>query len=199
MPYALWRMKTKGPTLFLTFDDGPTPGVTEPILEALKDFNAKATFFCLGKQAMSHPSLMRMIRDEGHAIGNHTHSHLNGWEVSRKDYLKDVFQAEEVLAEVSTLTRRLFRPPFGRSDPLHWLALRHSHQFCMWDVTGQDFLEGLDAFQVEANVVDNSTNGSIILLHDSELAAPRVLNALPEILAKLGRKGFAFDAIDLRQ
>ncbi len=196
MPYALWRIKTDTPTVYLTFDDGPTPGVTELVLQFLKESNSQATFFCLGKQAEAYPDLMQATFEGGHTIGNHTYSHINGWNVPFRAYLDDIFRAEKAISGYRSNSISLFRPPYGRMKLRHWLALRPTHQCCMWDVTGQDFLEELDSKQVVDNVLQNTTDGSIVLLHDSDLAAPRVLGAIPEIIAKLRQRGFALKAID---
>ena len=190
MPFVIWRMKTACRSVYLTFDDGPTAGVTEKILEILDEYGAKATFFCLGKQAEKHPELLRSIYLRGHTIGNHSFSHLNGWSVSAKAYTADIDRADQVLTSLLPERTNLFRPPYGRITPSQWYALRINYRICMWDITAQDFLTNLDSTDVLENIINHATLGSIVLLHDSELAAPRVLNALPQVIETLIKRGF---------
>ena len=104
----IWKIPTKKNVLYLTFDDGPTEKVTREILEILKTENAKATFFCVGKNVEKHPDLFSRIKDEGHAVGNHTHTHLNGWKTNKTQYLKDIDEANRLIKS------NLFRPPYGK-------------------------------------------------------------------------------------
>jgi peptidoglycan/xylan/chitin deacetylase (PgdA/CDA1 family) len=195
MPYAMFRVPTREPVVYLTFDDGPTEGVTEHVLEILEGSGARATFFCLGAQAEALPSMVQRMEQQGHAIGNHTYAHRNGWQVACGEYVADVHRAQSILAKQLVSPPRLFRPPFGRLKPWGWLALRSEWRCVMWDVTSQDFLQSVDARHVEETVVANARPGSIILLHDSALAAPRMLVALPRILERLSGQGYRFDAL----
>src|SRR5437868_5741676 len=88
-PYQVWDVPVRDKSIFLTFDDGPTPGVTEWTLNALKEYKAKATFFLVGENVKKHPELAAKIVTEGHHIGNHTQNHINGWETETRDYLKN--------------------------------------------------------------------------------------------------------------
>jgi peptidoglycan/xylan/chitin deacetylase (PgdA/CDA1 family) len=195
MPYATFRVPTREPVIYLTFDDGPTEGVTERVLEMLEGVGARATFFCLGMQAEALPSLVRRMEQQGHAIGNHTYAHRNGWQVSHREYLADIQRAQAILAKLLSAPPRLFRPPFGRLTPWGWSAVRRDWRCVMWDVTSQDFLESVDSRHVEETVVANARPGSIILLHDSALAAPRMLPALPRIIERLSGQGYRLEAL----
>ncbi len=196
MPYASFRIQAPTPTLYLTFDDGPTPGVTEDILNILSEHHAKATFFCIGAQVESHRDLTLRILAEGHSIGNHTYSHLNGWFARKATYLSDIERACTILHEVASIRTPLFRPPFGRMHPFHWRAMKHRWRCIMWDVTSQDFVEELSWKAIEKTVIDNSSSGSIVLLHDSPRAAPRSVKALPGILRHFKEQGFQFQALE---
>jgi peptidoglycan/xylan/chitin deacetylase (PgdA/CDA1 family) len=170
----------------LTFDDGPTPEVTTAVLDLLSSYQAKATFFCIGENVKKHPTLYNRIIEEGHTIGNHTHTHPNSWKVKYDFYLEDVEEARKVIDS------NLFRPPYGKLTPRTLFALRNKYQIIMWDVISCDFDERVSAEQVEKNVLENATNGSIIVFHDSVKAAPRMLEVLPAILKHYTELGFSF-------
>ena len=126
-PSLIWTMPETD-RVYLTFDDGPTPGVTEWIVDQLARYDAKATFFCLGKNAEQHPHLFRMLVDGGHRIGNHTYSHQKGWRMSLERYLEDVDFANGLLQT------DLFRPPYGRIKPSQAHRLSERYHIVMWDV-----------------------------------------------------------------
>ncbi|MBK7681539.1 MAG: polysaccharide deacetylase family protein [Bacteroidetes bacterium] len=185
-PGVVWNKPTNEKILYLTFDDGPTPEVTSSVLDHLSLHNAKATFFCIGENVKKHPTLYNRIKTEGHAIGNHTNTHPNSWKVKYDFYLKDVEEARKVIDS------NLFRPPYGKLTPRTLFALRKKFRIIMWDVISCDFDDKVSAEQVEQNVVDYATNGSIIVFHDSVKAAPRMLEVLPAILKHYTELGFSF-------
>jgi peptidoglycan/xylan/chitin deacetylase (PgdA/CDA1 family) len=185
-PGVVWNKPTNEKILYLTFDDGPTPEVTSSVLDHLSLHNAKATFFCIGENVKKHPTLYNRIKAEGHAIGNHTNTHPNSWKVKYDFYLKDVEEARKVIDS------NLFRPPYGKLTPRTLFALRNKYRIIMWDVISCDFDERVSAEQVEKNVIENATNGSIIVFHDSVKAAPRMLEVLPAILKHYTELGFSF-------
>lgn len=131
-PSLIWTMPETD-RVYLTFDDGPTPGVTEWIVDQLARYDAKATFFCLGKNAEQHPHLFRMLVDGGHRIGNHTYSHQKGWRMSLERYLEDVDFANGLLQT------DLFRPPYGRIKPSQAHRLSERYHIVMWDVLSRDY------------------------------------------------------------
>lgn len=185
-PGVVWNKPTNEKILYLTFDDGPTPEVTSSVLDLLSLYNAKATFFCIGENVKKHPALYNRIKAEGHAIGNHTHTHPNSWKVNGDFYLNDVEEARKVIDS------NLFRPPYGKLTPRTLFALRNKYQIIMWDVISCDFDDKVSAEQVKKNVIDYSTKGSIIVFHDSVKAAPRMLEVLPAILKHFTELGFSF-------
>lgn len=188
-PGLRWQMpvREEAPAVYLTFDDGPCPGVTEPILDLLAREGAHASFFCVGARVATHPQLFRRIREEGHAVGNHTHRHLDGWQTPLADYLADVREAQ---AQVES---HYFRPPYGRTTPRLCRRLAEppfSLQTVMWSLLSGDFDPRLDPLQCAAAVVRQIRPGDIVVFHDSQKAAPRVLYALPQILAHLRAQGW---------
>lgn len=195
IPLAVWQMSRKERTLYLTFDDGPTPGVTDHVLEVLNDYEAQATFFCIGQQVARYPALFQKVLAAGHAIGNHGNRHLNGWQTSTLQYLADVSEAAQILHAQSGFRTRLFRPPFGR---LRWdamLRLARSNTIVMWDSMSMDYRDDQSLAQVTQNVVSSAGCGSIVLWHDSELAAPRMLESLRRVLEYFAAAGFKFARI----
>lgn len=162
--------------IFLTFDDGPVPGVTDKVLDMLAASEVKATFFCIGQNVQKHPELYRRILDEGHAVGNHTFHHLNGWRSNDETYLEDVEKCADLVSS------RLFRPPYGRIGYRQMQLLKQQYRIIMWDVLSGDFDELLTADDCANNVLSGMRGGSIIVWHDSEKAAPRMLPALERVL-----------------
>ncbi len=187
-PSLIWDIKSDN-TLYLTFDDGPIPFVTDEVLSILKDYNAKATFFCIGENAKQNAHVLRRVEDAGHLIGNHTYHHHNGWKTENALYEKDVEDCDAILHSP------FFRPPYGRIGYQQIQDLKKKYSIIMWDVLSGDFDTAIDAGKCIRNVTENAVPGSIIVFHDSEKAKDRVLGALPEVLAYFSRKGYTFSAL----
>ena len=188
----VWSFSTKEKTLYLTFDDGPTPEVTNWTLEQLKKFNAKATFFCIGKNVEENPLIYQNIVNEGHSIGNHTHNHLNGFYTKKATYIKNVEKAEQV----SPHNNKLFRPPYGKLKLSQSKELRKKgYKVIMWDVLSADFDTTIDTNECLKNVIKSTQNGSIIVFHDSLKAKEKLYYVLPIILDYYSEKGYEFKAI----
>lgn len=189
-PGCIWNMPKEGLRLYLTFDDGPHPAITSFVLDQLKRFDAKATFFCLGKNVGLYPETYDRILSEGHAVGNHTYSHMNGWNHSEKDYLRDISDASGLIHS------RLFRPPYGRLRRGQLQSLRAAgYRPVMWNVLSGDFDNAIDGQICIRNVIRNAASGSVIVFHDSEKAWPRLEVALPELLEYYSGKGYSFEKI----
>jgi len=185
----LWHVETTRREVYFTFDDGPTPGVTEATLDLLRQYNAKATFFCLGKNTEANLELFSRIALEGHAVGNHTFDHPDGWKTSQITYLRSVLRAKQ------TISSKLFRPPYGRIMPAQVSALKNHFQLVMWDVLSADFDNANSPQQCYENVVNNVTPGSIVVFHDSLKASTNMLYALERSLDYLSRDGYIFRAL----
>ena len=179
-----WKIQGEGRRVYLTFDDGPTPEVTEWVLNELYKFNAKATFFCLGKNAEAHPDLFKRIIQDGHAVGNHTYSHLKGFRNSVKDYCKDVDRAAELI------NSKLFRPPYGRILPKQLKQIRKKYKIIMWSVLSLDYNSRISEMQVVNNVTRHVKPGTIIVFHDSVKASKNLYIALPKVLEYLKENNF---------
>jgi len=191
-PTLTWHKSRKEKYVYLTFDDGPIPVVTPYVLNTLKKYDCKATFFCIGDNIDKNPSILSDVIAEGHTVGNHTYNHLRGWKTSDGDYLDSVRKA-------SVLTgTRLFRPPYGRIKKSQITDIRKHFpetEIVMWDVLSGDFDESITKEQCVENVLKHCNNGSIIVFHDSLKAFERLEYALPIVLENLSEKGFQFKTL----
>ena len=184
-----WNFYGDHHDVFLTFDDGPTPGVTPWVVERLEEAGAKATFFCLGRNVDKHPELLKQVLSAGHTAGNHSYSHLKGFRSSVKHYMEDIHLAANLIDS------KLFRPPYGRILPRQTKAVVEQYDIIMWDVLSVDYNRKLTGEQVLKNVIRNVKPGSIIVFHDSDRASDNLYHALPRTLDFLREEGFTMKAI----
>lgn len=184
----LWAVDTKEKHIYLTFDDGPNPVATSFVLDELKKYNARATFFCIGKNVIEYPTIYRRIISDGHTTGNHTQHHLNGWRTAADNYLADVTEAS------AHIRSALFRPPYGRLKSVQARRLI-DYKIVMWDVLSGDFDESISKEKCLKNVIANAEEGSIVVFHDSEKAFPRLEYVLPEVLRFFTEKGYVFRSL----
>jgi len=188
-PSLTWNKSRTDNVIYLTFDDGPIPDVTDFVLKTLKDQQVKATFFCIGDNIRKHPSIFQRLLDEGHQLGNHTYNHLKGWKTDNATYLENFEQCQ-------TLTgTNLFRPPYGRIRKSQIKDIRSRYpemKIIMWDVLSGDFDLNLSPESCYHNVDKYVENGSIIVFHDSLKAFERMQYALPRVIANLKAKGYQF-------
>lgn len=176
-------------TIYLTFDDGPHSDLSNFILDELKKYQAKATFFYLGRQVEKYPKIFERCVNENHQIGNHTYSHLNGWATNNKKYYKDINKASKLI------NSDLFRPPYGRIKMSQIKHLKKHYKIVMWDVLSWDFDENTCSKECFKNIVKNTSSGSIIVLHENEKSYKKVKEVLPKILNYFSSKGFTFDVL----
>ncbi len=214
-PKRLWALSRKEKNIHLTFDDGPIPEVTPWVLEQLKEHNAKATFFCIGKNMEANPAIFQQIVEEGHSIGNHTQNHLNGNKTPDEEYVANVMKAQEVISEerienrenrkeredinllLSLQNRFLFRPPYGKlSSSKARKLLDKGFKIVMWDVLSGDFDKNISKEKCLQNVLKNTKAGSIVIFHDSSKAEENLRYALPKTLAFFKERGFEFKSLN---
>lgn len=190
-PGFIWSFPDEADSVFLTFDDGPNPDITPWILEQLRKYNAKATFFCLGKNVEMHPETFKMILDEGHSVGNHTYSHQKGWSMSVGDYVQDVDLADTFIKSP------LLRPPYGRIKPSQGHVLTERYKIIMWDTLSRDYSRTLSRKGCVNNVIKVLRPGAIIVFHDSYKAEKNLRYALPRVLDYIQNvKGYKMKSIE---
>ncbi len=193
----VWSIPNNQKKVFLTFDDGPTPEITEWVLTELKKHDAKATFFCIGDNIRKYPIIFQQIISENHPIGNHTFSHLKGWKTSTEDYIKNAKLYETEHYKLSTENCKLFRPPYGKIKLSQSKKLRKmGYKIIMWDVISFDFDQTISREKCLENVLKNVESGSIIVFHDSKKAWKNLEYVLPKTLEFLKEKGFTCEKID---
>lgn len=189
-PRAIWRMNPKEHSVYLTFDDGPIPQSTPFILDTLREYGVKATFFMVGDNVRKYPELYKRIVDEGHQLGNHTNHHLGAFKHWTIKYVIDTHKANELIHA------RLFRPPHGWMRRSVYWWLRHEYKIIMWDVVTRDYSKWLTADDVLSNVKRYTRNGSIITFHDSLKSIDKLRIALPAAIKWLRDEGYEFKTFD---
>lgn len=189
-PDMIWEIDDPN-GVFLTFDDGPTPGVTEWILSTLKRYDAKATFFVLGKNAEMYPDLYQKIIDHGHKIGNHTYSHQKGWGMSLEKYVEDVDFADGILHT------ELFRPPYARVTPSQMRAVGQRYKIIMWNILSRDYTAAISPAECARGVVKYIEPGCIIAFHDSDKSFRNMSYALPRVLERVKELNLKCKIIEL--
>lgn len=191
-PERIWKIDTDEKIIYLTFDDGPHPEATLFVLEELKKYNAKATFFCVGKNVKENFEVYQKIISDGHKPGNHTYSHLNGWKTNDKIYIEDVAKAAKIIDS------DLFRPPYGRITNFQMKALRGNKlhlRTVMWDVLSGDFDPAVTGDDCYLNVVNNAKPGSIVVFHDSLKSLATLQYALPRLLKYYSENEYHFHVL----
>lgn len=188
-PKAVWRIETASPTLFLTFDDGPIPGLTEWVLDTLKQYNIKATFFCVGDNIQKHKNIFDRIITEGHTVANHTFNHIKGFKTKTNDYIENTEKCEAFTKS------RIFRPPYGQLKKSQYkMLLEKGYRIIMWDVISYDY-EKIKPEVCLNNVIKNVKNGSIILFHDNIKAEEKIKYALPKTIEYFLKLNYKFAAL----
>lgn len=194
----VWDIPNTQNTVYLTFDDGPTPEITEWVLAILDHHNIPATFFCIGNNIDKHPDIFNKVIAHGHRIGNHTYNHLKGWKTKNDDYIRNTKACEEAITKHTQgkINTRLFRPPYGKIKPIQSRLLRkQGYQIIMWDVISMDYDKTVTPEECIQNVIRNTRQGSIIVFHDSQKAFQNLEYVLPKAIQGLKERGFRFDVL----
>ena len=190
---CVWDIKTREKVIYLSFDDGPHPTITPFVLNELQKYNAKATFFCIGDNVKKFPETYKAVIEAGHAIGNHTMHHINGWKTEDEKYIADINEAGK------SIESNLFRPPYGRIKNSQLRKLQSTQpklQTIMWSVLAGDWIATLAPHKCFQQVKNNVYPGCIIVFHDSEKANERMSYVLPKLLEHFSKEGFVFKKIE---
>ncbi|MBL4710673.1 MAG: polysaccharide deacetylase family protein [Flavobacteriales bacterium] len=183
-PSLTWRIPTDKKNIYLTFDDGPTPEITSQVLDLLKEYNAKGTFFCLGKNIREYQDIFQRILKEGHKVGNHSNRHKNGWKNTTPDFLLDVEDFNKVYVS------NLFRPPYGRMKNSQIKILKKKYKIIMWSILTMDYDQSVSSKSCAKIATSNWEKGSILVFHDSVKAANNMIFALEQVLLKAKKEGW---------
>ncbi len=211
-PERIWAFSRKSNAIYLTFDDGPIPEVTPWVLDELKKHHAKATFFCIGENVQKYPEIFQRIISEGHAVGNHTFNHLNGWKTETSEYVENVEKAGRQMTEdgcqmignskiknqqsLINNQQSLFRPPYGKITSKQAKILqKKGFKIVMWDVLSYDYDASLSKEECLQNVLKNIKPGSVVVFHDSLKAEKNLRYVLPKVLEKIGGINLPFRVI----
>lgn len=191
-PSLVWRVSTEARAIHLTFDDGPIPELTSWVLDTLNQFDAKATFFCVGENVEKHPEIFKQVINAGHSVGNHTFNHLNGWKTDNLSYLKNWLKADEVMRQY--VQTDLFRPPYGRMNFRQMRQLKHK-RVVMWDVLSGDFSSEIPPERILEKSIASTVAGSVVVFHDNIKATDNLKFVLPKYLAHFTEQGYTFSAL----
>ena len=183
------RVKGVGKIVYITFDDGPTPDVTEQILEVLDKYSVKASFFCCGQNADANPELLKKIADEGHIIGYHSYSHKDILKTKPSEWLADV-ERKSALSDV-----KLFRPPYGRILFRHYRSLKSRYKFVFWDVMSYDYDVTRSPESIMSLLEKSVREGSVVVFHDKEKCKGNTLAVLPQFIELMKSKGYSFGVL----
>jgi peptidoglycan-N-acetylglucosamine deacetylase len=189
-PKVIWKVSTLQKKIYLTFDDGPTPGISPLVLSLLKQYKAKATFFNLGVQAELHPDLVKQFQGEGHLVANHGYRHIDGFFSSTVNYINNVEKGATITGSY------LFRPPYGRITPWQFSRLKKRHKIIWWSCMSMDFNSKYTPERSLRKIIKNIFPGAIIVFHDTEKAANNLKKILPELLMHLEKAGYAMETLE---
>lgn len=184
-----WQIKTDEKVLYYTFDDGPIPELTPKILDILKKYNAKATFFMVGDNIRKHPEIYEKVIAEGHATGNHSYNHMKGWSNSNFSYYRNVLKA------ASLHKSKLFRPPYGQITYHQSKVLARRFKVILWTVLSGDYDKNTSPDKCFKNIISKAKSGSIIVMHDNLKAEANVLYALEESLKYYSKQAYSFKSL----
>jgi peptidoglycan-N-acetylglucosamine deacetylase len=192
-PSFIWTIKEDEKSIYLTFDDGPVPELTPWTLDILNQYQAKATFFCVGENVDRYPDIFQMILKEGHQVGNHTYNHLAGWNTENIDYFRNIRKCAQLVKT------DLFRPPYGKLKPKQVEFISRHYKIVMWDVLSGDFDDDNTPERCMRNVVNNVKNGSIVVYHDSIKSMANLKGSLPKVIETLQSQGYIFKTLGAKR
>ena len=195
-PSVICRKEVSEKKIFLSFDDGPHPEITPWILEHLDKYNAKATFFCLGKNLVKYPDIAQMIIQGGHQLGNHTYTHENAWKSKFEEYINSIEKTQNIIKSINPFSAKYFRPPYGKLTPnLEKKLIKKNYKIFIWSWILGDYKANIDSIKMLQKLYKNIKPGDIIVLHDNEKSFKNLKKILPELLKELSARDFVLDKL----
>lgn len=202
-PSLIWSVKENEKNIYLTFDDGPIPEITDYVIKELEAYAAKATFFVVGDNVRKHPEQFCRIIKAGHSVGNHTFNHLNGWKTNNEEYLQNIFLCEQVIEDtlkknnlkLPPRSKKIFRPPYGKINKSVISSIRSEYDIVMWKVLTGDFDKNLKSEKCLHKSIKYTDSGSVVVFHDSIKAENNLRYVLPRFLNHFASKGYSFKAL----
>lgn len=194
-PGYIWQLPNQEKVIYLTFDDGPIPGVTEWVIDVLDQFDVKASFFVVGENVNKHPQVFKKLIDHGHLIGNHTFHHVRGWRTSTQEYIKEVERCNQSIIDNGGEITGYFRPPHGRIKPGQAKELRNQYKLLMWSVLTVDYDRNLNEKTCLSNSIKATSSGSIVVFHDSIKAEKNLRYVLPRYIEHFLKEGYSFQRL----
>lgn len=188
-PSLLWKVKTKENVIYITFDDGPHPDITPKVLEILNQYNAKATFFCVGENVEKYPETFQLILDANHAVGNHTYNHIKGWKTNTVNYAENINKASKFIGS------SLFRPPYGRITMEQIKSVSKDYKIIMWSVLTRDYEKNLNINKAIRKLCNQTSQGDIVVFHDSRKAEMNMFILLKQMLEFFSKQGYRFEKL----
>ena len=194
----VWNIPTNDKDIYLTFDDGPIPNLTEYVLDILDDFEVKATFFCVGDNIAKYPFICKKVIEKGHVVGNHTFNHVKGWATKNNNYLNNIEKCyEHIIKYQKYRSKPLFRPPYGQITRSQIKRLKDNYKIIMWDILAYDFNNTHSPSKSLNRMVRRTRPGSIVVFHDNYKAETKLKYMLPRFLKHFTEKGFKFKILDV--
>ncbi len=188
-PSFCWDKPNINKEIYLTFDDGPIPEVTPWVLDQLDQYDAKATFFCVGDNVRKYPEIFEKVIEAGHNVGNHTFNHLNGWQTGLTEYVENINKCSEYVES------NLFRPPYGKISRRQAQMISHHFKVVMWDVLSGDFDQTISKTTCLENVINYANSGSIVVFHDNIKSFDKLQYVLPKVLSYFSKNGYTFKSL----
>ena len=196
-----WDKSEGAKKVYLTFDDGPIPEITEWIIDLLKSHEVKATFFCVGDNIQKYPDVFDRLLSDGHCVGNHTFNHDKGWETDNGVYAESINRTQVLIDQIKSSKgldsrNKIFRPPYGKLVPAQSDEIRsNGYEIVMWDILSADFDLDVSSKKCLRNVISNTSDGSIVVFHDNVKSFKTIQYVLPRYLKFLKKRGYELATI----
>jgi len=189
-PEIIFSGDNKNNKVYLTFDDGPNINITEIVLDILRDYNVKATFFCVGENVLHNKYLFNSIIKDEHAIGNHTYNHLSAWSTNPHNYFQNIIKCNKLFSN------SLFRPPWGKLRFSQISTILQDYKIVLWNIDSKDYNTNIPNEKKLSAIKSKMKSGSIILLHDVNKTKENTIFLLPKIIEFAYENNYKFSDLN---